>query len=212
MAPAATAPRQRRAQRRSRLFLVFTVGGGLLLVFGLMATILPALFMSSSSSDSSSVPPPPIQVTPGAQESEMRGRLQKNPNDVNAMVVLAGLLANDGQSDEAVQWYDKAVGLRPTDADLRMTFGELLTERGDDLDAEIQLKKAQELAPTNPEPLYLLGQLYQHSDPPRPTDATLEYQQVLQMAPTSVYAQRAKDALTQMNATPSATPAASPAP
>jgi len=142
----------------------------------------------------------------------MRARLQKDPNDVNAMVVLAGLLANDGQSDEAVQWYDKAVGLRSNDVDLRMTFGELLTERGDDLDAEIQLKKAQELAPTNPEPLYLLGQLYQHGDPPRPSDATLEYQQVLKLAPSSVYAQRAKDALTQMSATPSATPASTPVP
>lgn len=136
----------------------------------------------------------------------MEARLKKNPNDVNAMIVLAGLLANDGQPAAAVPWYDKAVGLRPNDVNLRMTFGQLLTQQGDELDAEIQLKKAQQLAPTNPEPVYLLGQLYQGTTPPRTADAEADYQQVIKMAPTSVYAQRAKDALAQLTGTPVASP------
>lgn len=168
------------------------------LVLGSLAIVLPAIFSGSGPSTNSDLSVQ-VTVTPGAQEAEMRARLQKDPNDVNAMVILAGLLANDGSGEEANQWYEKAVNARPNDVALRIAFGQTLTEYGYPLDAELQLKKAEELAPTDPEPVYLLGQLYQQQQPPRTADAKKMYEQVINMAPDSVYASRAKDQLDQLN-------------
>lgn len=179
------------------IFAVVTIA--LMVVFSIIVA-LPALFGSGQSSGSDQLAfTPAAQVTPGSQEAEMRARLQKNPNDYNAMLVLAGLLANSGQSDEAIQWYDKAVQLKPNDAAVRIAFGQTLLQSQYYLDAEIQLQKAASLAPNNPEPPYLLGQLYQNENPPQKDKAKAMYQKVEKIAPTSTYAQQAKNQLATLN-------------
>jgi len=189
------APAPRR--RHSRLFVILAVVVSAVLVIGLIEVVLLDLFSSRGSDDV--FLQPQIAVTPGSQEAEMRARLQENPDDVNAMLVLADLLANTGRASEAVQWYEKAVQARPDDVGLRVAFGRTLMQGGYRLDAEIQFKKAIELAPTNPEPIFFLGQLYQESDPPRESDARAQYERVIEVAPESVYAQRAKEQLVALD-------------
>lgn len=160
------------------------------IVLGLFAAIVPATIGRRDSG-----PAVKLDLTPGGQESQMRARLQQNPNDVNAMIVLADLLANSGRIDEAATYYERAVQARPDDEQLRLAFGTALLHGSDFADAEGQLLKAQQLAPNDPQPDYLLGQLYEAWQPPRTDDAVKLYRATVALDPTSVYAQRARDRL-----------------
>lgn len=194
-----SAPKRR---GRSCLFMIFAAGMIIFLVLLSVASVLAPIPSGSQDSASQDVLEMP-QVTPGAAEAEMKARLGTDPHDVNAMVSLAELMANTGRSDEAISWYEKAVNERPDDPKIRIGFGQALTHAKHYLDAKIQLQKAQELDPKNAEPLFLLGQLYQQVQPPQPEDARKMFEQVIQVDPGSVFAQRARE---QLDATPAASP------
>ncbi len=187
--------------------LLSAIGIGAILL-GLLVVLIPPTLGGGggSSNDSNNT----IQVTPGAEEAQMRARIKDNPDDVNAMVILASLLANNGQGTEAIQWYGKAVDLKPDDESLRVAFGSVLMQYNFYLDAEIQLQKAHDLTPADPQPLYLLGQLYENKSPAEPDKARQFYQQAVSVAPDSVYANLAQDRIAALNATPGATPQATP--
>ncbi len=140
----------------------------------------------------------------------MRARLQQNPNDVDAMIILADLLANSGRGTEAIQWYDKAIELKPDDISLRIAFGTVLMQYSYNLDAELQLQKAHDLNPKDPQPLYLLGQLYENEATPQPDLARQMYQQAENAQPGSVYGNLAKDRIAALDSTPQASPEATP--
>lgn len=186
-------------QRRSKLVVIFTVTISALLVVGMLELALVGIFAGDDQGGAQNMEIT-LPVTPGSQEQEMRERLQTNPDDVNAMVILAGLLANSGQGQEAIQWYRKAVDARPDDAALRIAFGQTLATAGFTLDAELQYERAIALEPTNPQPVFLLGQLYQYARPPQPDKAREQYEQVIEMAPDSPYATQAQERLDQMAA------------
>lgn len=203
-------PRNEPAPKRKGASCFFMIFAAVLIAFLVLLSVASVLMPSSPGSqvDSSQDLPPIPQVTPGAAEAEMKARLDKDPHDVNAMVSLAELMANTGRGEEAIQWYEKAVSERPDDAKLRVGFGQALTNARHYFDARIQLQKAQELEPKNPEPLFLLGQLYQQMQPPQPDDARKMFEQVIQVEPGSVFAERARE---QLEKTPAATsPSPSP--
>ena len=58
------------------------------------------------------------------------------------MVVLANVLQNQGDYQGAIDWYEKAVGIKPDDVELRLAFGQALYSYGQLFDAEVQYKKA----------------------------------------------------------------------
>ncbi len=186
--------------------LLSALGIGAILL-SLLIVVLPGSFGGSGSPSNSNNT---VQVTPGAEEAQMRARLAKDPKDVNAMIILADLLANTGQGTEAIQWYDKAVQLKPDDVSLRVAFGTVLMQYQFYLDAELQLKKANELNPNDPQPLYLLGQLYENETPPQPVQALAMYRQAASVQPDSVYANLATGRITVLEATPQASPGATP--
>ncbi|MGA7669783.1 MAG: hypothetical protein WBW04_05135, partial [Nitrolancea sp.] len=66
------------------------------------------------------------------------------------------------------------------------------------------------LTPADPQPLYLLGQLYENKSPAEPDKARQFYQQAVSVAPDSVYANLAQDRIAALSATPGATPQATP--
>ncbi|HVB65007.1 MAG TPA: hypothetical protein VNE17_09760 [Nitrolancea sp.] len=200
-----SSPRQKRGVL---LPLVTAIGIGTLL-FGLLIVILP-IGGSGNNGNQSSNSSASVQVTPGAEEAQMRARLQKNPNDVDAMIILADLLANSGRGTESFQWYDKAVQQRPDDQSLRIAFGTVLMQYAYNLDAQIQFQKAHELNPKDPQPLYMLGQLYENETPPQIAQARTMYQQAEAADPGSVYSGLAKNRIAALDATPVATPVATP--
>jgi hypothetical protein len=195
-----------RPKRGALLPLLSAIGIGAILL-GLIVVILPGGFGGGGGSSNTNNT---VQVTPGAEETQMRARLQKNPNDVDAMIILADLLANTGRGPEAIQWYGKAINLKPNDESLRIAFGNVLMQYNYELDAQLQLQKAHDLNPNDPQPLYLLGQLYENSATPQIDQARAMYQQAESAQPDSVYAGLAKDRLGALNGTPQATPGATP--
>jgi len=200
-----SSPRQKRGVL---LPLVTAIGIGTLL-FGLLIVILP-IGGSGNNGNQSSNSSASVQVTPGAEEAQMRARLQKNPNDVDAMIILADLLANSGRGTESFQWYDKAVQQRPDDQSLRIAFGTVLMQYAYNLDAQIQFQKAHDLNPKDPQPLYMLGQLYENETPPQIAQARTMYQKAEAADPGSVYSGLAKNRIAALDATPVATPVATP--
>ena len=198
----------RKRKRGIALPLITAIGIGTLLL-ALLIAVLPSggnVNDATQSNDANSA----VQVTPGAEEADMRARLAKNPNDVDAMVILADLLANSGRGPESIQWYDKAVQARPNDVSLHIAFGTVLMQYAYNLDAKLQFQKAHELNPKDPQPLYMLGQLFEHQEQPDLSQARDMYKQAEAADPGSVYAELAKNRLAALDATPAASPNATP--
>ncbi|HVX30391.1 MAG TPA: tetratricopeptide repeat protein [Nitrolancea sp.] len=198
----------RKRKRGIALPLITALGIGTLL-FALLVAVLPTGGNGDNNTDSNDANTT-VQVTPGAEEADMRARLDKNPNDVDAMVILADLLANSGRGTESIQWYDKAVQARPDDVSLRIAFGTVLMQYSYDLDAKLQFQKAHDLNPKDPQPLYMLGQLFEHQQQPDLAQARDMYTQAQAADPGSVYAELAKNRLADLDATPTASPSATP--
>ena len=129
-------------------------------------------------------------------------RLRDNPDDLQAMVLLANILQNNGDYPGAIEWYERAVAIRPDDLDTRLAFGQALTSYNQRFDAEAQYHKALDLDPNNPRTEYYLGQLYGRWDPPRVEEARLHYERASQLQPEGTWGRAAREALGRLNATP----------
>ncbi|MGH2562004.1 MAG: tetratricopeptide repeat protein [Thermomicrobiales bacterium] len=143
-------------------------------------------------------------------ETEARAAVEARPDDPRALSNLANLLANLGNVEESIGWYERALAITPDDATLRLDFAQTLVTANKPNDAELQFQKAIELDPANPQTYYYLAELYQSWDPPRTEDAIAAYQRVIQVGPDTFVADQSRDQLAAMGiATPA--PAASPA-
>src|SRR5690606_14950821 len=107
------------------------------LLFSLIFSVLPALDQGDSNSRSNLNQ---LDLTPGSEEAEMRERLEGDPNDVDAMIILSNLLVNTGRGSEAIGLYERAVNQRPDDMDLRIAFGQTLMRSQHWLDAQLQFE------------------------------------------------------------------------
>jgi tetratricopeptide (TPR) repeat protein len=123
----------------------------------------------------------------GEFEQTLRDQVAKNPDDLTAIRNLANLLATMRKSDEAIDWYERAVELAPDDLRLRLDFGGALIDAGRFLDAEVQIQKARTIDPQNAEVEFGLGELYRKWTPPRISEALAAYQRTVALAPDDVY-------------------------
>jgi tetratricopeptide (TPR) repeat protein len=143
---------------------------------------------------------------------EQRQRIEENPQDAAAMVMLAALLANDGQISEATRWYERALEIDPNDVQTRLSFARQLALNNRPNDAEIQYQRALEYA-VNPadraQAQYGLAQLYERWDPPRIKEAIDYYQQVASAEGELFISEQARERIAMLLAT---TPAAVPSP
>lgn len=138
-----------------------------------------------------------------------RATAEANPDDSVAAAAYANYLANTGELVDAIPWYEKAIALAPGDAFLRLDFARSLSSGDMHGDAELQFKKAIELAPENPEAHYYLAELYFGMTPQRTVDAIDEYERTIELAPDTFIGQRAQERLVGLGV---ATPEASPSP
>ncbi len=142
-------------------------------------------------------------------EQAFRTTAVADPNDPAAAAALANYLANTGKLTEAIPWYEKAIGLAPDDAIIRLDFAQSLAAGDMNSDAELQFQKAIELAPADPQAHFYLGELYYRMTPQRTVDAIDQYQQTIELGPQTFMAQRAQERLVTLGV---ATPVASPSP
>lgn len=197
---------KKRSSSHSRAYIIFGVIVIALLCVGLIAAVAPGAFSSSNNgatataTDAVAAP----SVTPGVEEAQLQAEIQKNPKNFTAIETLANLLAANNQVGEAIDWYNKAEALDPSNEELRITFGQLLLNNGYDVDAEQELKKAIQLNPKDPQAYFLLGQLYQGQKPPQLDNARAMYQKAVDVGGTAPFATEAKSALQALSATPSA--------
>jgi tetratricopeptide (TPR) repeat protein len=183
------------------------------------ATVGSAILDARRTGDAEDATNLPDREAPLIQEQ--RDRIAANPNDAAAMVLLAQLLANEGELTEAITWYERALSLNPNDLAARNAFAQDLALAGNYRDAEFQYRRALEIAPDDAQALFNLAELYENWQPaPRIAEAIPLYQRVIATSPTSVVAERAAGQLQALGvgtpaavATPgSPAPGASPAP
>jgi cytochrome c-type biogenesis protein CcmH/NrfG len=145
--------------------------------------------------------------------AEIRQTAEANPDDVNAVLLLADVLGNTGKLDEAIPQYEKAIELAPDDASVRYAFARALADGDRRADAELQFQKVLEMEPDHQAALYYLAELYMEWEPRRQEEAEALYQRAIEADPDSFLASQAKDRLTTIAPSPaaSASPQASPA-
>lgn len=134
----------------------------------------------------------------------------RNPEDVNEVVLLANLLANTGRMNEATDWYERALDIKPDDIGIRLDFARSLQANGMDIDAEAQFLLVLEADPDNLSGHYYLAQLYMDWKPSRQDEARDHLQRAVEINPESFLAEQAVIQLDAMSrATPQASPGAS---
>lgn len=165
-------------------------------------------FGGDGSDLSENVPDPNADVI-----ADQRKVVEENPEDVDAVLLLANILGNSGHLDEAIGYYEQAVQLAPDDASVRLDFARALADGDLQQDAELQFKKVLEMEPDNQAALFYLAELYMEWDPKRQEEAEQLYQQAIDADPDTFLASQATDRLTTIAPSPaaSASPGASPA-
>lgn len=196
-------PKMTRVQVISIIFTVFIV---CILIAGVTGSILVDAW-NDDGSDSADTIGNADDILP-----ELRQSAADNPNSAEAQAALANYLANTGQADEAIGYYEKALLLTPDDWTLRLDFAQVLMDNGKLADSELQFDKIIEAQPKSAEAWYYLAELYQKFTPARSDEAIYAYQQVIRFDPGSFIATQSVDRLAALGvvATPIASPAASP--
>ena len=144
-----------------------------------------------------------------AQQTMVAG----NPDDVDALMLLANLLGNSDRLNEAIPLYEQATKMRPDDASIRLDFARALADGGKPADAEVQFLKALSIDPESQAANYYLAELYRMWTPTRSAEAIPLYQQAVRIDSGTFLAELAQNQLVALGAaTPVSSPVASPDP
>jgi len=202
----------RRLSRHQIAFALF----GFLVVCSLIAASVGTVALDLMLDDDAD----PEEFAAGANADlidELRGEIEDNPEDIRRMSLLAELLAQDGNLDESISWYERALEIDPTATDIRMSFALALKDGNKPVDAELQFLRIIEAEPENFEAHYYLAELYQFWEPPRVEEAAAHYTRVVEIAPSAFQAGLSLEQLTALGyatpaaaATPVGTPEATP--
>jgi Tetratricopeptide repeat len=122
-------------------------------------------------------PPAPV-----VQElAAMRARLKANPNDLAALVTLAGMYNDAGKFDQAAEYDKRALALDPGNPDVRTDYATALHQTGHDLDALAQLETVLKARPAFVQALYNRGVILASIG--RRTDAVAAFRHFIAVAP-----------------------------
>lgn len=202
----------RQASRGQILFGVIALVAVCSLVGSTLATV--GLNLGSRQSATSTVDATRAADAQSALIADQRKTVAANPNDANAMAMLAQYLQVTNNSAEAIEWYTKALQINPNDVKIRLDFADMLVNTNRQGDAELQYQRVLQIDPNNLQAMFWLGDLYQYWKPsPRTGEAVAFFERVLQVGPGSVPAQQAQQRLAQLGvATPAAGTPAVPMP
>jgi hypothetical protein len=122
-------------------------------------------------------PPAPVMQ----ELATMRARLKANPNDLAALVTLAGMYFDAGKFDQAAAYDKRALVLDPGNPDVRTDYATALHQTGHDLDALAQLDTVLAKRPGFVQALYNRGVILASIG--RRTDAVASFKQFIAAAP-----------------------------
>lgn len=198
-----SSPRPNPLRNTSRLNIVYVVVSGLV-ICSMLAVALATIDFTNLWGEGEQ----DVIVDPNADLiAEQQTVVAQSPDDVDQVLLLANLLANTGQMNEAIDWYEKAIQLAPDDPGVRLDFARSLQANGMKPDAEEQFMLVLEQEPDSLSGHYYLAKLYLDWQPRRQDEASEHFQRVLEINPDSFLAEQAKLELESMNQT---TPVASP--
>ncbi len=89
-----------------------------------------------------------------SQINELKRRLEANPQDLEAAVTVAGMYYQVGMWEQAEQFYDIALGIKPDDPDLLTDAGNVQRELGRHTRALDSFRQAYEVDPTHWQALF----------------------------------------------------------
>ena len=168
----------------------------LLVVCSLVAAGLGTVVLERQGSEEPEVEP--TKASGENFERSLRDAIEADPDDARAMASLANLLATQGDLSEAIDWYERALALDPSNARIRLDFATSLSGAGNRPDAELQFRRVLELDPSSVEASFYLAELYREWQPARNDEATELYQRVVEAAPDSYLAGRAREELARL--------------
>jgi tetratricopeptide (TPR) repeat protein len=122
-------------------------------------------------------PPAPVMQ----ELTTMRARLKTNPNDLAALVALAGMYFDASKFDQAIVYDKRALTLDPGNPDVRTDYASALHQTGHDLDALTQLETVLAKRPAFVPALYNRGVVLVAIG--RRTDAAAAFQKFINAAP-----------------------------
>jgi TolA-binding protein len=122
-------------------------------------------------------PPAPVMQ----ELTTMRARLKANPNDLAALVALAGMYFDASKFDQAIEYDKRALALDPGNPDVRTDYATALHQTGHDLDALAQLETVLAKRPAFVPALYNRGVVLVAIG--RRTDAAAAFQKFINAAP-----------------------------
>lgn len=198
-----SSPRSGPLRNTSRLNIVYIVLSGLV-ICSMLAVALATIDFTNlwGEGEQDVIVDPNVDLI-----AEQQTVVAQNPDDVDQVLLLANMLANTGQMNEAIDWYEKAIDLAPNDPSVRLDFARSLQANGMKPDAEEQFMLVLEQEPDSLSGHYYLAKLYLDWQPRRQEKAVEHFQRVLEINPDSFLAEQAKLELESMNQT---TPVASP--
>jgi len=122
-------------------------------------------------------PPAPVMQ----ELTAMRARLNANPNDLAALVALAGMYFDASKFDQAIGYDKRALALDPGNPDVRTDYATALHQTGHDLDALAQLETVLAKRPAFVPALYSRAVVLVAIG--RRTDAAAAFQKFINAAP-----------------------------
>jgi tetratricopeptide repeat protein len=138
-------------------------------------------------------PPAPVMQ----ELTTMRARLKSNPNDLAALVTLAGMYFDAGKFDQAIVYDKRALALDPGNPDVRTDYATALHQTGHDLDALAQLDSVLAKRPAFVPALYNRGVILASIG--RRTDAAAAYQRFITAAPNDPRVPDAKNSIGELS-------------
>jgi len=137
-------------------------------------------------------PPAPVMQ----ELTAMRARLKANPNDLAALVALAGMYFDAGKFDQAVGYDKRALALDPGNPDVRTDYATALHQTGHDLDALAQLDVVLAKRPAFVQALYNRGVILASIG--RRTDAAAAFTRFIAVAPNDPRVPDARSSITDL--------------
>jgi tetratricopeptide (TPR) repeat protein len=138
-------------------------------------------------------PPAPVMQELAA----MRARLKSNPNDLAALVTLAGMYYDAGKFEQAAGYDKRALVLDPGNPDVRTDYATALHQTGHDLDALAQLDTVLSHRPAFVQALYNRGVILASIG--RRTDAVASFKHFIAAAPNDPRVGDARNTITDLS-------------
>ncbi|MCK9362682.1 MAG: tetratricopeptide repeat protein [Syntrophales bacterium] len=209
------APRLAPNEMAARLFLTgfvcLCIGVGIGYFFGSQSggISIPgssAPFRAQTSPASPNQPPAQNPAIAAQNEASLRALLMANPKNLDALIQLGNLYYDQGQHQQAVEWYGKALEIDPSNANVRTDRGTSYWSLNQPDAAIAEFKKSLQVDPNHLQTLYNIGLVYLQGKN-NSAEAKKAWQKLLTVSPN--YPNRA-DIEQQLAAMAAAPPAGAP--